>query len=299
MRALLVTAMLFLTFATPGKAGSTQSQTTSPKPQGKEATRETPQKSPVIQEGTTTPTLQLRTQREQNTPQPEPKPWLTHGELVMATLTAIYVLLTGGYVLIASLTLKAINRQGHLNEKQAESNAQQLERQLKAVEGQLKVMEGQLALVARQWVDLKGWTAVQKKGQNGTAELTVGFDIVNPTRLPLILELIQTKIKDVALPFIFEQHISLMPAGYHRLWINFDLTEEMKAEFRATNGLTLGMQITVWFRDQLKRAEEQHFSGMLLYTNLEGKESADFLLRGDMIPRPSGPNDADKVANQD
>ena len=45
--------------------------------------------------------------------------WLTHGEWVMAILTAIYVLLTGVYVLIAYFTLRAIRRQSDIAEAQS------------------------------------------------------------------------------------------------------------------------------------------------------------------------------------
>jgi hypothetical protein len=205
----------------------------------------------------------------------------------MATLTFIYVLFTGVYVWIALLTLKAINRQADFTEKQAESNAQQFERQLRAMQDQLATMERQLSLAARQWVDIKEWTAVQKIGKNGTKELTVGFNIFNPTRLPLVLEMIETKLKGLDLPFIFEQQVSIRPDSWHRVWINFDLTEEMNTELIAINGLTLRTQLVVWFSDELKRGEEQHFSGILLYTNVAGQEPAVFLPEGNMIPRPA------------
>ncbi len=51
---------------------------------------------------------------------------LTHGEMVMATLTAIYVGLTAVYVYISHKTLQAIKRQADLTEKQAESVPEQL-----------------------------------------------------------------------------------------------------------------------------------------------------------------------------
>jgi hypothetical protein len=45
---------------------------------------------------------------------------LTHGEITMAVLTAIYVCLTGTYVLISYRTLKAIKRQAELTAKSAD-----------------------------------------------------------------------------------------------------------------------------------------------------------------------------------
>ncbi len=48
----------------------------------------------------------------------EAKPWLTHGEWVMAVLTAIYVGLTAVYVRISHKTLKAIKGQAESSDKQ-------------------------------------------------------------------------------------------------------------------------------------------------------------------------------------
>jgi hypothetical protein len=45
---------------------------------------------------------------------------LTHGEITMAILTAVYVCLTGTYVLISYKTLKAIERQAELTAKSAD-----------------------------------------------------------------------------------------------------------------------------------------------------------------------------------
>jgi hypothetical protein len=56
--------------------------------------------------------------REQDAPNPQSKPWLTHGELVMSILTGIYVLLTLVYVCISGSTLKAIKRGEENSSKQ-------------------------------------------------------------------------------------------------------------------------------------------------------------------------------------
>jgi hypothetical protein len=295
MCVLLVAAIFFFPFAAPGQTGKNEGQTQNNKTQSKRVTQKTRPESPVTQE-IPKPTAQPEPKPKEQAAKQEPKSWLTRDQWVMAILPGIYVFLTGVYVLIALHTLKAINRQAKLTEQQGESNAQKFERQLKAMQNQLAVMESQLSLAARQWIDLREWTAVQKVGKSGAEELTVGFEIFNPTRLPLILEMVETKIKGLDLPFVFEQRVSLMPDGHHRLWVNFDLTEEMKIEFRAINGLMLRTHITVWFSDELKRGEEQHFSGQLLYTKVAGKESGVFLPEGNMIARPSGQNH-DETAN--
>ena len=59
----------------------------------------------------TTPQGNDEPQRNHNAPEPQPRPWLTHGELVMAVITGIYVIFTGIYVVISGLTLSAVRNQ--------------------------------------------------------------------------------------------------------------------------------------------------------------------------------------------
>ena len=52
-----------------------------------------------------------RSESEQHNSNPEAKPWLTHGEWVMAVLTAIYVSITAFYAWVSHKTLRAIEEQ--------------------------------------------------------------------------------------------------------------------------------------------------------------------------------------------
>jgi hypothetical protein len=56
----------------------------------------------------------------------EPRPWLTHGEWVMAVLTLIYVLITGFYAWTSHKTLNALEEQGRqaLQSSQTAINAE-------------------------------------------------------------------------------------------------------------------------------------------------------------------------------
>lgn len=67
---------------------------------------------------TPSPQRENKSDGEQNATKPDPKPWLSHGEAVMAFLTTIYVVLTGIYVCISRSTLKAILRQEQDSSKQ-------------------------------------------------------------------------------------------------------------------------------------------------------------------------------------
>lgn len=66
---------------------------------------------------------------------------LSSDQWVMAILTAVYVAFTGAYVVIALLTLKAIERQAKLTEEQGESNAEQFSQQLAAMDEARKQTE--------------------------------------------------------------------------------------------------------------------------------------------------------------
>src|SRR5215469_7305811 len=82
-------------------------------------------------------------------------PFLTHGEWVMAILTAIYVGLTATYVIISLFTLKAIKRQAQITEKQGESSADQFQKQLSAMEDARKQTDRRIAQAEAQLTALQ------------------------------------------------------------------------------------------------------------------------------------------------
>lgn len=187
-----------------------------------------------------------------------------------------YVIFTGTLVAVGGIgaglaykTLRAIGHQGEL-----------MSGQLTAMQGQLAVMDGQLALAARQWVAINKWTAAVRTKEKGAVEVTIGFDIVNPTRLPLTLEMVETKSKNIAVAS--KGKISLIPDGAYRFHTIFPLPHETVQEFVESDSLTLPVQITVWFSNELKMPQEQYFSGVLLYGNDLNGEHTEFFPRAEM-----------------
>lgn len=88
--------------------------------------------------------------------------WLSHGEWVMASLTAIYVVLTGLYALISYKTLKAIQEQG-------KSSADQFQKQLAAMDKAREQTDKLIAQTIAQ-VEVLARTAEAASKSAGTAK---------------------------------------------------------------------------------------------------------------------------------
>jgi hypothetical protein len=149
-----------------------------------------------------------------------------------------------------------------------------------AVLRQLKVTESQLALAARQWVGVERWMAAVSERTGRSKEVTVSFDIVNPTKLPLTLEMVETKSRGTLVTTT--EKFSLIPGNRYRIHATFDMTEEMDKEFAAINRFTVPIQITVGFYNEMKAWQNQYFGGALHYSNDVDGEDATF------YPRPIG-----------
>jgi hypothetical protein len=187
-----------------------------------------------------------------------------------------YVIFTGTLVVVgavgAGLAYKTLRAIGH--------QADLMRDQLTAMQGQLTVMDGQLALAARQWVAVNNWTAAVSTKEKEAMEVTVGFDIVNPTRLPLTLEMVETKGNHITVAS--KGRISLIPDGTYRFHTAFPLPQEMVKEFVQILSLTLPIQIAVWFSNELKMPQEQYFGGILLYGDDLNGEHTEFFPRTEM-----------------
>jgi hypothetical protein len=85
------------------------------------------------------PTGNNTSKDKQQTPQPEPKPFMSHAEWVIATLTLIYVIATMGYVVISFHMLSAIKKQAGI----AALAADVAQKTLMAIERQGNLMERQ------------------------------------------------------------------------------------------------------------------------------------------------------------
>lgn len=72
-----------------------------------------------------------RDSSEQRKADQEPRPWLTHGEWVMSSLTLIYVALTAFYAWTSHKTLKALEDQSRDAKDEATARDKQFAEQLK------------------------------------------------------------------------------------------------------------------------------------------------------------------------
>jgi hypothetical protein len=156
------------------------------------------------------------------------------------------------------------------------------------IERQALIMERQLALQAaamRQWVEVTEWTAtVDKREDDNSKEFTVGFDIRNPTKLPLIIH--KTEVRSFTTTLTNDVRVSIIPEGRHRIWFTFGFNETMQKEYATLNSVSFPIQLTIWLVDAMEKMQDQRLGGLLLYEESSlGKEIVVFIERADMVPK--------------
>lgn len=124
MRVLLIAICLI------SYAGQNQSQTANHTNQTDQEA-DAAAKKPAAMKEAPSPAATPTPQQEKPKTDPESKPWLTHGEWVMA-------ILTGAYVVISLLAFFAIKRQADLTERQAEAAGKQFTEEIAEVRETVK-----------------------------------------------------------------------------------------------------------------------------------------------------------------
>ena len=143
--------------------GKNQHQTRQPETKSGQDANHTPNKPSSVEQAST-PNRDSESSAEQQTASQEPRPWLTHGEWVMAVLTLIYVVITGFYAVTSHRTLNAITEQGN---KSADQFQQQLAEMKTAREQTIEQMRN----AVRQTGDLVRQGAAQVAALNISANI--------------------------------------------------------------------------------------------------------------------------------
>ncbi len=114
MRSLVVASLVFV--ISLGSHGQKQPSQNHKEPDQKAAASkrqaEPVAPTPIPQPELSASVTRIEAASKQQDSQEEPKPWLSHGELVMAILTVVYVGITAFYAYVSHRTLKQIERQG-------------------------------------------------------------------------------------------------------------------------------------------------------------------------------------------
>jgi hypothetical protein len=117
-------------------------------------------------------------------------------------------------------------------------------RATKAMKGSLKLQR----LALYQWVVVRRWEAHRRA--DGANNMSVSFDIVNATKLPLTLERVETSSNEKTV--VSDGRTSITPHSRHRIYAVFSYAEEIT------------IQVTIKFIDAAGDAVVQTTRGMLL-----------------------------------
>jgi len=157
----LLLALLLLVFAVPSPGNKRKDQAKPEDSSGQRTAQATnaPEISPPLKE-TGPPITETKTQTQEAQSTPKPQPFMSHAEWIMSGLTAVYVILTGVYVLYSRKTLKELQRQIGLIEKQDTATQRQLDISLMAVEASQKSAEAAMLSAKSKISSERSWLLV-------------------------------------------------------------------------------------------------------------------------------------------
>lgn len=149
-------------------SGQNESKPTDQKKQAHQTSTSAPSPSPQVP--------QLASEQGQSTPNnkdnnPDPQPWLTHGEWVMAVLTGIYVFLTLVYVVISGRTLRAILRQEKDSAEKFGKEITQLTKSADAMEKIVTTIDKGNRDVMRAYLSVVIGSAIYQMRREGQSDL--------------------------------------------------------------------------------------------------------------------------------
>jgi hypothetical protein len=148
-----------------------------------------------------------------------------------------------------------------------------------------KVMDRQLGLqtaAMRQWVDITGWIASGRQRVDGTKELTISYEVSNPTSWPLVIE--KTEMQSRGLVSTSIQRTQINPHNTHRRHVHFD-SEEIDGEYTAKGDIDLHITLRIWFTDAMDKPNTQLLDGLLLAgKNEAGDDDCMFMAQSIMPP---------------
>jgi hypothetical protein len=176
-------------------------------------------------------------------------------ELTIAILTAIYVGLTGLYAWTSHKTLDAMKQQGDNTAKSVE-------------------LQG---IALRQWIQIGRWGTELPDPDDHPEKLAIGFQIINPTRAPIILQWAKiTSSNDEMLVKGFAKDAMLIPENAIQVDVECELNSVQQKQYSPSLGLTLPIKGAIRYTDVLGDEWEQRFS-LLLHCNMIQTEPSEYI----------------------
>jgi hypothetical protein len=198
--------------------------------------------------------------------------WLTNYESL-----AIW---SEGIALVAIFLLdwREYRRQGKDREEQHKETLEQMkimERQMLATEMATKAAETSASAqqaAMQQWLIFQNWSTKEDiSDPKGRFAIEIGFEIVNPTKLPLTM--LSTKVRLLHQEAWRIHNILLSPNLPCALKLsNVVLNEEEATVYKSGGTLAFVVYGIVDFRDCFERKREQEFTGLLFFS----KDKAQF-----------------------
>lgn len=217
---LTLAVFLVVLAASSGNEGKNQPKPRDAAEQRKAQASEKTSIPAVIQEAPPSQ-AQNASNREKDDTSPKPKPWMSHAEWVMSGLTLIYVVLTGVYVSYSAKTLRELQKQIGLIEKQDIATNRQLEISQTSADAARQSVALQKAQLA-QWVELDGWEGHSENFIPGATRATywLSFSVINPTNIPLTLTRVDitTPDKRPVMRIAKEEYVIPPKNGYSIKW---------------------------------------------------------------------------------
>jgi hypothetical protein len=158
-------------------------------------------------------------------------------------------------------SVKEIQRQIGIMERQTSA----IEKSAEAAEKSIKLQETAL----RQWVDIENWRATPWMPESGVQNLSLQFDVVNSTELPVTFTGAFVVIDDKPIRTTGERKNLIPPKNRFPVVLPIEITAEQLAKWE-NDKLTLFLYGWILFEDALQKQQGQSFNGAVVSSHKNG-----------------------------
>jgi hypothetical protein len=129
----------------------------------------------------------------------------------------------------------------------------------------------------RQWVNIRNWKSWIPDRSNRPSELRIEFEVVNPTRAPLVIRWSRITAQSGALAVSgFPENAMLIPDNPHFVSTLVELTQMQRLNYSSPNGLVLSIEGAIAYTDALRDKWRQEFK-LTLQCSPSGTEPSNYI----------------------